>query len=256
LEGNLRILITNDDGITSPGLKALADALAPEHEVHVIAPDRNWSISGHNRTMDRPLRVSEVPMGGGYTAYSTDGAPADCVALAVLGFLKEMPELVISGINNGNNLGDDITYSGTVAAAMEGIISGVAGIAVSMDTQPIWPVDVAAAFVARLVQQINQQGIAKDILLNVNVPNLPHDQIKGVQITRLGKRIYEDQLLERTDPRGRTYYWLGGNRIHSEREEGTDVAAVEDGYVSITPIHLDLTNHSLLETLRTWDLRF
>jgi 5'-nucleotidase len=252
----MRILLTNDDGIDSPGLKALADALAPLHEVTVIGPDRNWSISGHNRTMDRPLRVSEKQLGEGYKAYQTDGAPADCVALAVLGFLPQVPELVISGINHGNNLGDDITYSGTVAAAMEGIISGLPSIAVSMDTHPIWPVDVAAAFTVRLVDQIIKRGMAKDILLNVNVPNLPQNEIKGVQITRLGKRIYEDSLVERTDPRGRTYYWVGGTRIHSEREEGADVTAIEDGYVSITPIHLDLTNHSLLETLRTWDLRF
>ncbi len=252
----MRILLTNDDGIDSPGLKALGDALAPHHEVTVIGPDRNWSISGHNRTMDRPLRVSEKRLGDGYKAFQTDGAPADCVALAVLGFLPHIPELVISGINHGNNLGDDITYSGTVAAAMEAIISGIPSIAISMDTHPIWPVDVAAAFTVSLVEQITKQGIEKDILLNVNVPNLPHDQIKGVQITRLGKRIYEDTLIERHDPRGRAYYWMGGNRIRSEREEGADVAAIEDGYVSITPIHLDLTNHKLLETLRTWDLRF
>jgi 5'-nucleotidase len=226
------------------------------HEVTVIAPDRNWSISGHNRTMDRPLRVSELQMGEGYKAYSTDGAPADCVALAVLGFLEQKPELVISGINHGNNLGDDITYSGTVAAAMEGIISGIPSIAVSMDIEPIWPVDVAAQFVSRLVEQITEHGIDYDVLLNVNLPNLPHDHIKGVQVTTLGKRIYEDQLIKREDPRGRTYYWIGGSSIRSEGETGTDVAAVAEGYVSVTPIHMDMTNHRLLETLRAWDLRF
>jgi 5'-nucleotidase len=252
----MRILITNDDGIDSPGLRALADALAPLHEVAVIAPDRNWSISGHNRTMDRPLRVSERQIGHGYPAYQTDGSPADCVALAVLGFLPEVPELVISGINHGYNLGDDITYSGTVAAAMEGVISGLPSIAMSTDPVPTWPIDVAAAFAVRLVDQITKRGMASDILLNVNLPNLPQDQIKGVQITRLGKRIYEDKLIKRTDPRGRTYYWVGGSRVGSKREEGADVTAIEDGYVSITPIHLDLTNHALLETLRTWDLRF
>jgi len=252
----MRILLTNDDGIDSPGLKALADALSPLHEVTIIGPDRNWSISGHNRTMDRPLRVSEKFLGDGYKAYQTDGAPADCVALAVLGFLPQVPELVISGINHGNNLGDDITYSGTVAAAMEGVISGLPSIAISMDTHPIWPVDVASAFTVRLVDQITKRGLAKDILLNVNVPNLSQNEIKGVQITRLGKRVYDDALIERKDPRGRAYYWLGGTQVHSEREEGADGAAIEDGYVSITPIHLDLTNHSLLETLRTWDLRF
>lgn len=252
----MRILLTNDDGIQSLGLKAVADALAHEHEVTVIAPDRNWSISGHNRTMDRPLRVTEVALGEGYTAYSSDGSPADCVALAVLGFLEQTPQLVVSGINLGNNLGDDITYSGTVAAAMEGVISGLPSIAVSMHTDPIWPVEVGAQFVTRLVQQITVRGIEKDILLNVNVPNLPHDDIKGVQITTLGKRIYEDRLVKGIDPRGRNYYWIGGNIIRSEGEHGTDVAAIADGYVSITPIHLDMTNHKILETIRSWDLRF
>lgn len=252
----MRILLTNDDGITSPGLKAIADALAPAHEVTVIAPDRNWSISGHNRTMDRPLRVTETGMGEGYTAYMTDGSPADCVALSVLGFLEQPPELVVSGINQGNNLGDDITYSGTVAAALEGIINGLPSIAVSMHTDPIWPVDVGAQFVMRLVQQVTERGLASDILLNVNIPNLAHDEIKGVQITTLGKRRYEDRLIRGEDPRGRAYYWIGGSIIRSEGAEGTDVAAVADGYVSVTPIHLDMTNHSLLEKLRSWDLRF
>ncbi len=252
----MRILLTNDDGIQSAGLKALADALVGAHDVTVIAPDRNWSVSGHNRTMDRPLRISDLQMGEGYKAYSTDGSPADCVALANLGFLEQKPELVISGINHGNNLGDDITYSGTVAAAMEAIISGIPSIAVSMDIDPIWPVDVGAQFVSRLVEQITEHGIDPDVLLNVNLPNLPHDEIKGVQVTTLGKRIYEDQLIKREDPRGKTYYWIGGSIIRSEGDKGTDVAAVADGYVSVTPIHMDMTNHRLLETLRGWDLRF
>src|SRR5438045_6639437 len=173
----MKILLTNDDGVQSDGLFALWAALSPIHEVAIIAPDRNWSISGHNRTMDRPLRVVEVELGDGSPAYSTDGTPSDCVALAVLGLLDQPPELVISGINHGNNLGDDITYSGTVAAAMEGVISGIPSIAISMDTHPIWPVEVAAAFTVRLVDQITKRGLAKDILLNVNVPNLPQNEI-------------------------------------------------------------------------------
>lgn len=252
----MRILLTNDDGVDSEGLLALRTALAPDHEVVVIAPDRNWSISGHTRTMDRPMRVSEVKLRDGSPAYSSDGTPADCVALAALGFLEYMPDLVISGINNGNNLGDDITYSGTVAAAMEGIISGMPSIAVSMDTHPQWPVEVGAAFISRLVVQINKHGLGRDILLNVNVPNKPQEEIRGVKITRLGRRIYEDELIVREDPRGRKYYWIGGKNITNHLEEGTDVAAIEEDYVSITPIHLDLTNHRLLETLRSWDLRF
>jgi 5'-nucleotidase len=252
----MRILVTNDDGIQSAGLKALADTLTTTHEVTVIAPDRNWSVSGHTRTMDRPLRISDVDLGDGYKAYSTDGSPADCVALSVLGFLEEKPELVISGINHGNNLGDDITYSGTVAAAMEAIISGIPAIAVSMDIDPIWPVDVGAQFITRFVDQISQHGIDTDILFNINLPNLPHDEINGVQVTTLGRRIYDDQLVKRVDPRGKTYYWIGGSIIRSEGDKGTDVAAIADGFVSVTPIHMDMTNHRLLERLRSWDLRF
>ncbi len=203
----MRILLTNDDGVDSLGLFALKQALADDHEVTIIAPDRNWSISGHQRTMDRPLRVSEVKLADGSPAYATDGTPSDCVALAALGFLEQAPELVVSGVNHGNNLGDDMTYSGTVAAAMEGVILGIPSIAVSMNTAPEWPVDVAAAFTKRLVEQVMVRGLDRDILLNVNVPNLPHDDIKGVQITRLGKRIYQDEFITRMDPRGRKYYW-------------------------------------------------
>ncbi len=252
----MRILLTNDDGIDSEGLFALKEALSPEHETVVIAPDRNWSIAGHNKTMDRPLRVSEVRLRDGSPAYSSDGTPSDCVSLAALGFLGYKPDLVISGINRGNNLGDDITYSGTVAAAMEGVISGIPSIAVSMNPKPQWPVDVGAAFVKRLVGQIVERGLAKDTFLNVNVPNLPHDEIKGVKVARLGKRIYNDELITRADPWGRNYYWIGGALVGSHLEEGTDVAAIEEGYVSVTPIHMDLTDHKLLDTLRSWDLRF
>jgi 5'-nucleotidase len=252
----MRILLTNDDGVDSAGLFALKVALGEKHEVTVIAPDRNWSISGHARIMDRPLRVRQVPLRDGTMVHTIDGTPADCVALAALGFLEEKPELVISGINHGSNLGDDITYSGTVAAAMEGIICGFPSIAVSMSPNPEWPVDVGAAFTMRLVDQIAQRGLAPDILLNVNVPNVPHDEVRGVQITRLGKRTYLDELISRVDPRGNTYYWIGGHNIEDTLEEGTDVFAVREGYVSITPIHLDLTDHKLIDKLRDWDLRF
>ncbi len=252
----MRILLTNDDGVTSDGLLALHTALAPNHVITIIAPDRNWSTSGHSRTMDKPIRVTQMPLKDGTLAYAADGSPSDCVALAALGFLPELPELVVSGINHGFNLGDDITYSGTVAAAMESVINEIPAIAVSTDINPIWQIEVAAAAVARLVDQVAKRGLERDILLNVNVPSLAHDEIKGVQITRLGKRVYQDQLVEREDLRGRKYYWMGGLEVTNHPEEGTDVAAIEEGYVSITPIHLDLTNHRLLETLRSWDLRF
>jgi 5'-nucleotidase len=251
----MRILLTNDDGVTSEGLFALYTALAPEHEVTVLAPDRNWSISGHNRTFDRPLRVVKARMHDNVTeAHSTDGTPSDCVALVALGLFGFVPDLVIAGINSGNNLGDDITYSGTVAAAMEAVICEIPSIAVSMSTMPAWPVNMGAAFVKKLVGQISTQGLGPDILLNVNIPNLPEEQIQGVQITRLGRRIYRDELVERTDPRGNKYYWVGGNHPPTHhRVEGTDVTAVDDGYVSITPIHLDLTatREDIWEVLRS-----
>src|SRR5436305_8431004 len=157
----MRILLTNDDGVNSEGLLALRTALAPEHQVAVIAPDRNWSISGHNRTFDRPLRVAEVKLRDGSPAFASDGTPSDCVALAALGLLGYTPELVISGINSGNNLGGDITYSGTVAAAMEAVVSEIPSIAVSMNTRPEWPVEVGASFIKRLVEQIREHGLAK-----------------------------------------------------------------------------------------------
>jgi 5'-nucleotidase len=252
----MRILLTNDDGVDSAGLFALKQALSRKHKVDIIAPDRNWSITGHSRIMDKPLRVREFSLRDGSTAFTTDGTPADCVALASLGFLPERPELVISGINHGSNMGDDITYSGTVAAAMEGIICGFPSIAVSMSPDPQWPVDVGAEFIERLVDQIVERGLSDDTLLNVNVPNVEHDLIKGVLITRLGKRTYKDELVTRVDPRGNTYYWIGGMHIEDRLDEGTDVAAIRSGYVSVTPIHLDLTDHNLIDKLKGWDLRF
>ena len=249
----MRILLTNDDGIDSPGLVALHRALSPTHAVDVIAPDRNWSIAGHNKTMDRPLRVTARRWGPA-RVHATDGSPSDCVALAALGFLDAKPELVVAGINTGPNLGDDITYSGTVAAAMEGIISEIPSIAVSMDGYQDWHFDTAAAFVVRLVQEVARHGLPAGVLLNVNVPNVAPAAITGVAVTRLGRRIYRDELIKRLDPRGRAYYWIGGAIPESHLEAGTDAHAVANGQISVTPIHLDLTNHRLLEVIGAWNL--
>src|SRR5437763_9308293 len=179
----MRILLTNDDGVDSEGLLALYHVLRPDHELAVIAPDRNWSIAGHNKTMDRPLRVTERAWEG-TTVYASDGTPSDCVALAALGFLGYRPELVVAGINKGPNLGDDITYSGTVAAAMEGVISEIASVAVSIEDYLDWHFETAAAFVGRLVHEMARHGLAPDVLLNVNVPNVPPEAIQGVEVTR------------------------------------------------------------------------
>ncbi|MGI8588518.1 MAG: 5'/3'-nucleotidase SurE [Chloroflexia bacterium] len=250
----MRILLTNDDGFDSEGLVALYRALSPEHEVSVIAPDRNWSIAGHSKTMDRPLRVTERDLGG-FGGWATDGAPSDCVALAALGFLGELPELVVAGINKGPNLGDDITYSGTVASAMEAVISEIPGIAVSLDAYENWQFDTAAAFTARLVRVVARERLPEGVLLNVNVPNLPESRVAGVEVTRLGRRIYRNELVKRLDPSGRPYYWLAGALPESRHEEeGTDGHALSNGRISVTPIHLDLTNHRLLEVIEGWHL--
>ncbi|MDQ2809130.1 MAG: 5'/3'-nucleotidase SurE [Chloroflexota bacterium] len=249
----MRILLTNDDGIDSEGLLALHRALSPAHDVAIIAPDRNWSISGHNKTMDRPLRVTERHWEG-ISGWATDGTPADCVSLAALGFLGYKPDLLVAGINKGPNLGNDITYSGTVTAAMEGIISEMPSIAVSIEDYVNWQFDTAAAFIARLVGQVEAHGLPAGVLLNVNVPNLPAAEVQGVEVTRLGRRIYRDVLTKRTDPRGRPYYWIGGEIPQSHLDEGTDAYALSQSRISVTPIHLDLTNHRLLDTIRQWDL--
>jgi len=253
------ILVTNDDGIDSPGLLALKQALAAVGQVSVIAPDHNWSAAGHSKTMHKPLRVNIVHLADGDHAYSTDGAPSDCVAIAILGFLPLKVDLIVSGINNGSNMGDDITYSGTVAAAMEGIIWGFPAIAVSLDGYvPEEPeannFALAAQVAARIAARILQDGWQTDTLLNVNVPNVEEKDVKGLEITRLGKRGYQDELIVRTDPFGRRYYWIGGGRPTMVNEPGTDIRALADGKISVTPIHLDLTNHALIPKLQEWNL--
>jgi 5'-nucleotidase len=250
------ILVTNDDGIDSEGLLALTQAMAAVDSVVVIAPNRNWTAAGHTKTLDRPLRVAEVKLADGSPAFSSDGTPSDCVALGMLGFTTEKPRLVVSGINKGPNLADDITYSGTVAAAMESVVWGVPAIAVSLADFYQWEFDYAADFTARLAAQVESNGLSGEVLLNVNVPSVAPDQISGVAVTRLGKRIYRDELIKRVDPFGRDYYWIGGEVPSGvEGDPGTDIWAVTHNYISITPILMDLTNHILLETVRGWDLR-
>ncbi|MDQ2951032.1 MAG: 5'/3'-nucleotidase SurE [Chloroflexota bacterium] len=248
------ILVTNDDGIDADALSPLADALAKLGEVDIIVPERNWSGASHSITLFRPLRVRPTKLRSGHAAFMTDGSPTDCVRLAALGFLRHKPDLIVSGINRGANMGDDITYSGTVAAAMEGILSSIPSIAISIgafggDTD----YGPAASFAALLAGNILERGLAPDTLLNVNVPPLARDRIAGVEVTRLGKRTYRDQLTERLDPYGNPYYWVGGPAVNEDAEAGTDVAAMRAGKISVTPIHLDMTNHRLLDDLATWD---
>ncbi|MEA2008737.1 MAG: 5'/3'-nucleotidase SurE, partial [Chloroflexota bacterium] len=208
------ILVTNDDGVTAPGLLALVQALRDLGKVTVLAPDRNWSASGHVKTLHRPLRVREVQLADGTTALASDGAPSDCVALAVLGIIPDEIDLVVSGINPNANLGHDVTYSGTVTAAMEAVIWGIPGLAVSLDSPEnhLGYLDYtpAARLACRVAKRILNGDTPMGVVLNLNVPGLPEDEIAGLQITRQGTRLYQDKLVSREDPRGRPYYWIGG----------------------------------------------
>ncbi len=253
-ETRISLLISNDDGVHAPGILALKRALAPLGDVVVIAPERNWSASGHTKTLHKPLRVDNVRLGDGSPAMATSGSPSDCVALAVLGLLERKPDLVLSGVNIGANVGHDLTYSGTVAVAMEAVIWGIPAIAVSLDGDGNEGLDHAARFAARLAARLLEADEPTPLLLNVNVPGRSEEEIRGVRITRLGRRVYRDALVERRDPRGRPYYWIGGDPPVGEPEEGTDIGALGEGYISVTPVRLDLTDHDAMPTLQSWRL--
>jgi 5'-nucleotidase len=252
------ILLTNDDGIQAPGLRALLAALRPLARLSVFAPDHNWSAAGHTKTMHKPLRVARTLLpdgeGGDLEAYTSTGAPSDCVALALLGLLPDRPDMVVSGINQGANLGHDVTYSGTVAAAMEAAIFGLPAVAVSLDSYDSQDYGLAARVAAGVVARVQEHGLPPGALLNVNVPPLRPADLAGVAVTRLGRRVYRDVLVERRDPRERPYYWIGGEPPSGHLDEGTDIWAVAQGYVSITPIHLDMTAHELIPRLEAWRL--
>lgn len=253
----MHILATNDDGVNAPGLLALVQELRKIGQVTVLAPDRNWSASGHVKTMHRPLRVKETLLEDGTLAMTSDGAPSDCVALGVLGLIPEKIDLVVSGINPNANLGHDVTYSGTVTAAMEAAIGGIPGVAVSLDSPENHLGDLdygTAAHVASLVvQRVNRYGLPNETILNVNVPYLADEEIKGIRLTRQGLRVYRDRLDRRHDPRGLPYYWIGGDAPTGVPEKGTDFGALAEGYVSITPLQLDLTASEMLDPLSAWD---
>lgn len=250
------ILVTNDDGVLAPGLLALVQEMRNLGKVTILAPDRNWSGGGHVKTLDRALRVREFRLADGTQAFASDGAPSDCVALATLGYFKEPIDLVVSGINAGANLGHDVTYSGTVTAAMEAVIAGVPGIAVSLETMDhhVGELDYgpAARAASKIVHQVLENGLAHETLLNVNVPSLAEDKIRGVVLTRQGLRVYHSRLDERTDPRNKPYYWIGGDAPTGVPERGTDVGALAEGFVSVTPLQLDLTAYRAITDLNTW----
>ncbi len=250
------ILVTNDDGVTAPGLLALTQAMRELGEVSVLAPNRNWSGGGHVKTINRPLRVREVTLADGSTAFASDGAPSDCVALALLGYIPEKIDLVVSGINPMPNLGHDVTYSGTVTAAMEAVIWGVPAVAFSLDSLEnhlgLQDYCAAAQAAKMIAQQVLERRLPPSVLLNVNVPLRAWDEIKGVNITRQGMRVYHDRLEERTDPRGNSYYWIGGEAPTGIPEQGTDIGALADSYISVTPLQLDLTAYLAQQVLNNW----
>ncbi len=247
----MNILLTNDDGISSIGIKVLAEYLGRIGKVSIVAPDRERSAVGHALTLHHPLRAVKIDA----DVYAVDGTPTDCVNLGIHSLLSIKPDIVISGINHGANLGDDITYSGTVSAAMEATLMGIPAFAISLsansggnDYTP------AASFAAKLAGIILQHGLPSDTFLNVNVPDLPHEFLKQPLITSQGKRSYEGMIINKVDPRGRNYYWIGSVDVNFHDIEGTDYYAVSRGHISITPLHLDLTNYHSFRELAKWDL--
>jgi 5'-nucleotidase len=253
----MHILVTNDDGVTAPGLLALVQAMRSLGKVTVLAPDRNWSASGHVKTLHRPLRAKPVLLADGSPALASDGAPSDCVALALMGLVAEPVDLVVSGVNPYANLGHDLTYSGTVTAAMEAAIYGIKALAFSLNSNDETPQPLdygpTAQFARIIAERVLENGLPSGTLLNVNVPVASFEQIRGIRITRQGTRIYRDQLVRRADPRGRPYYWIGGDAPTGLSEPGTDFGALAENYVSITPIELDLTAYDALATLEKWN---
>ena len=244
----VRILLSNDDGYFAPGLALLAEHLAPLGEIVVVAPERDRSGASNSLTLDRPLVVRRAANG----FYFVNGTPTDCVHLAVTGFLEHQPDIVVSGINYGANMGDDTIYSGTVAAATEGFLLGIPSIAVSLTSHAGSHFATAARVAARLVERFQRDPIRQPVMLNVNVPDLPESAIKGLEITRLGKRHKSEAVVKTQNPRGQTIYWIGAAGDAQDAGPGTDFHAVAHGVVSVTPLQVDLTHHGQIAQVRDW----
>lgn len=244
----MRILISNDDGYRSAGINCLNSALSEMAETTVVAPDRDRSGASNSLTLDQPLRVNLTENG----FYAVNGTPTDCVHLAITGLLDEEPDMVVSGINNGANLGDDVLYSGTVAAAMEGRFLGLPTIAISLMSHRPTHFETAARVAQKLVAQLGNAPLDANTILNVNVPDLPWQQLAGFKVTRLGHRHKAEAVIRAQDPRGRDIYWIGPAAAEQDAGPGTDFYAINANFVSITPLQVDLTNHSRLETVREW----
>lgn len=244
----MKILLSNDDGFQARGLVHLAKVLGEIAEITVVAPDRNRSGASNSLTLDNPLRVTTAPNG----FISVNGTPTDCVHVAVTGLLKELPDMVVSGINEGSNLSDDVLYSGTVAAATEGRFLGLPSIAVSLAGPKCHHYDTAAQVAKSLVERLQIEPLPADTILNVNIPDLPISELRGIQVTRLGTRHIAEPTIKTVDPRGRRIYWVGQPGPEQDAGPGTDFYAVNMGYVSITPLHLDLTHHKVFDQLSHW----
>ncbi len=252
------ILVTNDDGVNSQGLWSLVKSLEGIDEVFVVAPDRERSAVGMAITLHRPLRARRI----GERTFAVDGTPVDCVDLGVGGLLPERPSLLVSGVNRGQNLGHDVLFSGTIAAAIKGTFLGIPSVAISLvlgekERYVIEEVhfETAARAALSLSKAILRNGLSEGTLLNVNVPNLPLDEIKGFRITRQDRAPYDTKVVKRVDPRGNIYYWIGGDRAETDGAEDTDIYAVRNGYISITPLQLDLTNYAEMERLERWEFK-
>lgn len=244
----MRILLSNDDGYFAPGLARLAEALAPLAQTTVVAPERNRSGASNSLTLDRPLMLHQAPNGFHYV----NGTPTDCVHLAVTGMLPQMPEMVVSGINLGANMGDDTIYSGTVAAATEGFLLGIPSIAVSLIGKEGKHFETAGKVAAMLVEKYQKQAFQEPFLLNVNVPDVPYGELRGVMVTRLGKRHKAEPVVKSINPRGDIVYWVGAVGGAQDGGEGTDFYAVEHGWASVTPLQIDLTRFSQMDKLKGW----
>lgn len=254
----MHILLSNDDGVTHPGLLAMAQTLRKKHKISILAPDTNWSACGHVKTLHRPIMVKEVVLADGTAALACDGAPSDCVSLALMGVVKEPVDLVVTGINPHANLGRDVTYSGTVTSAIEAVYAGVPGIAVSLETGGEFEDEKdflpAAEAMAAMIDKMDLSKIPTNTVLSVNFPYIKNGSYKGIQITKQGKRIYLDKLIINKDPKGRDYYWIGGEHPTGEGDVTTDIGAIREGYISVTPLYLDLSSASAIEELKKWDL--
>lgn len=254
----MRILISNDDGINSPGIQALASAMKDLGEVYVAAPERNQSATGHAVTMHTPLRSKEVDgFGDGIKAWWVNGTPADCVKLGIENLMGVKPDLVVSGINMGENLGTDVIYSGTVSAAVEGAIFGIPAIAFSYQDYYAKDMTTAAKAAKEICIQILKHGIPQNHIINVNIPKINSlEDIKGIKLCKLGVKIYQNNFEERRDPKGNIYYWLAGELVEQPEDQETDIYAVRHQYISITPINIDLTDHELIKKMNSWQLQW